>query len=40
LRAKFEKWQINEIERELNEGRVDTQSSKLISNESIESAKK
>ncbi|XP_037725235.1 LIM domain and actin-binding protein 1 isoform X3 [Drosophila subpulchrella] len=40
LRAKFEKWQINEIERELNEGRVDTESSKLISNESIESAKK
>ncbi|KAH8342764.1 hypothetical protein KR084_012362, partial [Drosophila pseudotakahashii] len=39
LRAKFEKWQINEIERELNEGRVDTHSSQLISNESIESAK-
>ncbi|XP_044251250.1 uncharacterized protein PF3D7_1120000 isoform X3 [Drosophila takahashii] len=39
LRAKFEKWQINEIERELSEGRVDTHSSQLISNESIESAK-
>ncbi|XP_017062748.2 LIM domain and actin-binding protein 1 isoform X1 [Drosophila eugracilis] len=37
LRAKFEKWQINEIERELNEGRENV--SKLISNESIESAK-
>ncbi|XP_043947159.2 uncharacterized protein LOC108036014 isoform X20 [Drosophila biarmipes] len=40
LRAKFEKWQINEIERELNEGSGDTQSSQLISNESIESARK
>ncbi|XP_044316516.1 uncharacterized protein LOC108040056 isoform X2 [Drosophila rhopaloa] len=38
LRAKFEKWQINEIERELNEGRVDDYS-QLVSNESIESAK-
>ncbi|XP_017130786.1 uncharacterized protein LOC108148311 isoform X1 [Drosophila elegans] len=39
LRAKFEKWQINEIERELNEGRVNVYS-ELISNEPIESAKK
>ncbi|XP_043657611.1 uncharacterized protein LOC122622920 isoform X2 [Drosophila teissieri] len=38
LRAKFEKWQDNEIEREINEGRVDIYS-QLISNESIESAK-
>ncbi|EDX15243.1 GD24424, partial [Drosophila simulans] len=38
LRAKFEKWQKNEIEQEIKEGRVDVYS-QLISNESIESAK-
>ncbi|XP_070138459.1 uncharacterized protein [Drosophila bipectinata] len=38
LRSKFEKWQIHEMENELNEGRVDVYS-QLISNESIESAK-
>ncbi|XP_014759725.2 uncharacterized protein LOC6506040 [Drosophila ananassae] len=38
LRAKFEKWQIREMENELNEDRVDVYS-QLISNESIESAK-
>ncbi|XP_043862416.1 uncharacterized protein LOC120454837 isoform X1 [Drosophila santomea] len=38
LRAKFEKWQDNEIEREIKEGRADIYS-QLISNESIESAK-
>lgn len=38
LRAKFEKWQNNEIEQEIKEGRIDVYS-QLISNESIESAK-
>ncbi|XP_026839134.1 uncharacterized protein LOC6555862 isoform X3 [Drosophila erecta] len=38
LRAKFERWQDNEIERELKEGRVDVYS-QLISNDSIESAR-
>ncbi|KAH8269811.1 hypothetical protein KR018_012076, partial [Drosophila ironensis] len=38
LRAKFEKWQISEMEREVNEGRVDV-FSQLISNDSIESAR-
>ncbi|XP_017062051.1 uncharacterized protein LOC108101971 isoform X2 [Drosophila ficusphila] len=39
LREKFEKWQSNEIERELNEGRAEEAYSQHISNESIESAK-
>ncbi|XP_034670505.1 uncharacterized protein LOC117902963 isoform X1 [Drosophila subobscura] len=38
LRAKFEKWQINEIERELSEGRIDIYSQQ-VSNDSLESAK-
>ncbi|BFG06632.1 uncharacterized protein DMAD_13612 [Drosophila madeirensis] len=38
LRAKFEKWQINEIERELSEGRIYIYSQQ-VSNDSLESAK-
>ncbi|KAH8414969.1 hypothetical protein KR009_005098, partial [Drosophila setifemur] len=38
LRAKFEKWQVCEMDRELSEGLVDVYS-QLISNDSIESAK-
>ncbi|XP_022217396.1 uncharacterized protein LOC111070790 isoform X3 [Drosophila obscura] len=38
LRAKFEKWQITEMERELSEGRIDI-NSQQVSNDSLESAK-
>ncbi|XP_034481604.1 DNA ligase 1 [Drosophila innubila] len=39
LRAKFEKWQVNEIKRELNEGYVDIYSQQVSDDSTIESAK-
>ncbi|XP_034112184.1 LIM domain and actin-binding protein 1 isoform X1 [Drosophila albomicans] len=39
LRAKFEKWQDNEIKRELNEGLVDIYSQQVSDDSTIESAK-
>ncbi|KAH8376023.1 hypothetical protein KR093_005184, partial [Drosophila rubida] len=39
LRAKFEKWQDNEIKRELNEGYVDIYSQQVSDDSTIESAK-
>ncbi|XP_030379556.1 LIM domain and actin-binding protein 1 isoform X2 [Scaptodrosophila lebanonensis] len=39
LRAKFEKWQANEIQRELNEGHVDIYSQQVSDDSTIESTK-
>ncbi|XP_050339264.1 LIM domain and actin-binding protein 1 isoform X2 [Bactrocera neohumeralis] len=39
LRVKFEKWEANEKERELNEGRIDIYSNEVSDNSNIESTK-
>uniref|UniRef100_A0A034VB88 Xin actin-binding repeat-containing protein 2 n=2 Tax=Bactrocera dorsalis TaxID=27457 RepID=A0A034VB88_BACDO len=39
LRVKFEKWEANEKERELNEGRIDIYSKEVSDNSNIESTK-
>lgn len=39
LRAKFEKWEASEKERELNESRIDIYSNEVSDNSNIESTK-